>query len=108
MLIIGKLIAIKVLPMLLWVSLHLLLACSVYVDSNQLLLRGGKVLQVRHQVLTNLLPCIHQQKHDLRSQKAWDPGTFPDAFALQLTENLMQVSEVSYNLSFAGDLHLHD
>lgn len=108
MLIIVKLIAIKVLPMLLWVSLHLLLACSIYVDGNQLLLGGGKVLQVRHQVLTNLLPYIHQQKHDLRSQKAWDPWTFPAAFALQLTENLLQVSEVSCNLSFAGDLHLHD
>lgn len=108
MLIIEKLIAIKVLPMLLWVSLHLLLACSVYVDGNQLLLGGGKILQVWHQVLTNLLPCIHQQKHDLRSQKAWDPRTLPAAFALQLMENLLQVSENSCNLSFAGDLLLHD
>ena len=74
--IIGALIAIKVLPMLPWVSLHLLLACSVYVDGNQFLLGGGKVLQVQHQVLTNLLPCIHQQKHDLRIQKAWLPGLY--------------------------------
>ena len=48
---------------------HLLLAGSVNIDGNQLLLRGGEVLQVGHQVLPNLLPCVDQQKDHLQSKK---------------------------------------
>ncbi len=46
---------------------HLQLAGTFNIDSYQLLLRGGEVLQVGHEVLPNLLPCIDQQEDNLQS-----------------------------------------